>query len=90
MQSHELARLAAARIEAANDLADADDYLRGLLDRWNDPEDALDPDVLSRRIDAAKVARREAQAALDEAREAESAELTARRIEAEDAARDHA
>ncbi len=83
----ELARLASARIDAANDLADADAYLRGLLARWNDPNDAMDPAVLSGRIDAAKVARREAQVAADLAREAESAELTAQRIEAEDAAR---
>ena len=83
----ELARLAAARTEAANDLADADDYLRGLLARWNDPNDAMDPAVLSERIDAAKVARREAQVALDEAREAESAALTEAHVEAEDAAR---
>lgn len=90
------------RIEATNALHDADAHLRGLLARWGErcmagiagrppttwtPED--DATALA-EIDAAKSARAEAQRAADEAEEELSAELTARRIEAEDAARGHA
>lgn len=88
MQSPEIARLNAARIDAANALHDADAHLRGLLSRWADPTDS-DP-TLSARITEAQAARNAAQAAADSAEHDLAAEIAAERIEHEDAARDDA
>lgn len=87
MQSPEVARLNAARIDAANALHDADAHLRGLLSRWADPDDS-DP-TLSDRITEAQAARNAAQAAADSAEHDLAAEITAERIEHESAQQWH-
>lgn len=79
MSTPEIARLNAARIDAAKALHDADAHLRALLSRWADPDDS-DP-TLSARITEAQRERNAAQAALDSAERDLAAELTAERVE---------
>ncbi len=88
MQSPEIARLNARRIDAANDLRDADARLESLRDAAAEHYHGMGGrEVSAEEMARAAEARRRAKVAHDAAEEDLAAEIAAERIAAEDARR---